>query len=88
MPTEFSTSKFAGPKPCVAGVERSEPPEIPPTGGSLRSTPATPRSNLEVLEFDFADQSFWKRSGALIVIHRFFAPKGQPHSSPGQSGAA
>ena len=52
----FSTSKFAVPKPWVAVAERSEPPEIPPTGGSLRSTPAIPRSNLEVLSLHLLDR--------------------------------
>jgi len=46
----ISSSKFAAPKTRVAGVERSEPPEIRPTGGSLRSTPGTPHSNLELLK--------------------------------------
>jgi hypothetical protein len=48
-PLNFSSSKFGIHETRVAGVERREPPETRPTGGSLRSTPATPRSNLEPL---------------------------------------
>ena len=51
---KLSSSKFAICQTRVAGVDGhrrealvGEPPETRPTGGSLRSTPATPRSDLE-----------------------------------------
>ena len=50
--SRLSSTRFAMPYERVAGVERSEPPEAQPAGGSLRSTPGTFGLDLVVLKLN------------------------------------